>query len=84
MYKDEDDDVEYFDIFDKKTLNKETFVNFEGQVIEAKKPWYDAKVFTLLGKPIKIRSVVIGTGAIIGIFIACITLCCVISWWKKK
>ena len=72
-------DQDFVDIFDPEIINAETFVNWDGEVFEKKKPWYDEKVFKLLGVDINVRKIFLGAGAI-----ASITLCCVVSWWNKK
>jgi hypothetical protein len=77
-------DQDFVDIFDPEIVNAETFVNWDGEVVENKKPWYDEKVFKLLGVDINVRKIVLGAGAKPGIVIASITLCCVVSWWNMK
>ena len=66
MYK---TDQDFVDIFDPEIINTETFVNWDGEVVEKKKLWYDDKVFKLLGVDINVRKIFLGAGAIAGIVI---------------
>ena len=36
-------------------MDDETFVNWDGEVVDQKQPWYDEEVFKMLGVEIKAR-----------------------------
>lgn len=66
-------------------MNKtnQTKINWDNEVVPSG-PWYDKIVFTLDSHNVTVKELLISAGTIVGIIIAAILVCLLISYCNRK
>ena len=66
-------------------LNKtnHTRINWDNEVVPSG-PWYDKTVFTIDSHNVTVKELLISVGTILGIIIAAVSVCLIISYCNRK